>query len=382
MNIIENFIPKGRRNRPGYKMDPEYITIHDTANPNPGADAKAHASYLKGDTAANVPVSWHFTVDDRQIVQHLPLDESGWHAGDGREGPGNRTSIGVEICENRDGNRYQAEINAAQLVADLLHQFNLGLDRVVQHHHWSGKNCPRVLRGKPKGWEMFLERVEANIPKQDLTPILGEPRASREQARAWLQQKASDWVLMAYLYYSIAPKYGIRADVALAQACKETGFFKFGGLVKPEQNNFCGLGATGPGNPGHSFPDRATGVEAHIQHLFAYATTEPLPAGAVKVDPRFDLVRRGTAPYVEYLGAAENPAGVGWAYPGYGYGKSIVRDYLSTLLTTKEESSSKEMEELWAKVKRLEERNQELSEENSSLRMILLQIKNMVCEVK
>jgi N-acetylmuramoyl-L-alanine amidase len=105
-----------------------------------------------------------------------------------------------------------------------------------------------------------------------LTPIMGGPKATVGQARTWLKRKAPEWAEMADLYYSIAPRYGIMVDVALTQAAKETGFFRFGGLVKPEQNNFCGLGATGPGNPGHSFPDRATGVEAHIQHLYAYAT--------------------------------------------------------------------------------------------------------------
>lgn len=165
-----------------------------------------------------------------------------------------------------------------------------------------------------------------------LTPIIGDAVANLPQAREWIRQKAPDWVLMADLYWSIAPRYGIRPDAALAQAAKETGFFAFGGLVQPEQNNFCGLGATGLGNPGCSFPDRATGVEAHVQHLFAYATDKPLPANVI--DPRFSLVRRGSAPYVEWLGAAENPTGVGWAYPGADYGKSIVHDYLAPMIAT------------------------------------------------
>ena len=173
-----------------------------------------------------------------------------------------------------------------------------------------------------------------------LTPIMGQSQASKEQALKWLQQKGVDltqWGEIIDLYWKIAPKYNVRADVALAQACKETSFFRFGGLVKPEQNNFCGLGATGPGNTGASFPDKRTGVEAHIQHLYAYATTEPLPAGTIKVDPRFDLVRRGIAPWVEWLGAKENPYGVGWAYPGENYGHSIVEDYLRPMIATGEE---------------------------------------------
>jgi N-acetylmuramoyl-L-alanine amidase len=361
VNIIHDFIPEGRKNRPGYKIiGPEYITIHSTGNTNKGANAAAHGSYLKG-AAANVPASWHFTVDDKEIRQHMPLSEVAWHAGDGNNGPGNRSSLAIEICENIDDDLSKAIDNAALLTAHLLQQFNLGLNKIKQHYDWSGKNCPRIFRNNPGSWDGFLLKVEGCLKPEALTPIMGAAVASKDQARSWLQKKAPDWINMADLYYAIAPKYNIRSDVALAQSCKETGFYRFGGLVKPEQNNFCGLGATGPGNPGHSFPDRATGVEAHIQHLYAYATTEALPKDTVLVDPRFNLVRRGTAPYVEYLGAAENPAGVGWAYPGHDYGKSIIRDYLKGLLAIEppieapsQSSAAEVLAKLEGRIERLE----------------------------
>jgi len=171
VQIIKDFIPPGRRNRPGYAMSPKYITIHDTANPNAGADAKAHARYLKGDSAASIPVSWHFTVDERVIVQHLPLNENGWHASDGASGTGNRQSIGIEICENRDGNRAAAEANAAWLVAKLLKDYGLGLDRVKQHYDWSKKDCPRVLRGRKNGWANFLKAVEQQLKTMKIPSI-------------------------------------------------------------------------------------------------------------------------------------------------------------------------------------------------------------------
>ncbi|MGI6548114.1 MAG: stalk domain-containing protein [Bacillota bacterium] len=177
------------------------------------------------------------------------------------------------------------------------------------------------------GREMGAPGESAN-----LTPICGEPAVSLVQAEEWLAKRAPQYVHLVALYWSIAPKYGVRPDVALAQACKETGFFRFTGVVQPEQNNFCGLGATGPDNPGACFPDPATGVEAHIQHLYAYATDGPLPEGTDLVDPRFRHVRRGSACYVEHLGAGENPTGVGWAYPGIDYGQSIVSRYLHAML--------------------------------------------------
>jgi len=170
VQIIQDFIPPGRRNRPGYKLEPRYITVHDTANTSAGADAKAHAAYLKKNPPAS-EASWHFTVDDKVIYQHLPLNENGWHAGDGANGPGNRQSIGIEICENRDGNRAQAEKNAAWLVAKLLKDYGLGLDRVKQHYDWSGKNCPRVLRGRKDGWKNFLAAVESHLKAGDMPAI-------------------------------------------------------------------------------------------------------------------------------------------------------------------------------------------------------------------
>ena len=170
VQIIQDFIPSGRRNRPGYKLTPKYITIHDTANTQTGADARAHANYLKN--SPNLEVSWHFTVDDKVIYQHLPLNENGWHAGDGANGLGNRQSIGIEICENRDGNRAAAEANAAWLTAKLLKDYGLKITAVKQHYDWSKKYCPRVLRNKPGGWADFLAAVEAHLMPATLPKIV------------------------------------------------------------------------------------------------------------------------------------------------------------------------------------------------------------------
>ncbi len=72
-------------------------------------------------------------------------------------------------------------------------------------------------------------------------------------------------------YKEHGEKYNVRWDWAFAQACHETGLFKFGGDVKPEQNNFAGIGATGNGVPGDSFSSIYKGALGHIQHLACYA---------------------------------------------------------------------------------------------------------------
>ena len=104
---------------------------------------------------------------------------------------------------------------------------------------------------------------------------------------------------LAAIYLEEATIEGVNHDAAFAQMCLETGFLKFGGLVTPDMNNFCGLGATGPGQAGARFPDPRTGVRAHIQHLKAYATEAPLKQDLV--DPRYGLVRSGSSPAIKGL---------------------------------------------------------------------------------
>ncbi|WP_054695352.1 stalk domain-containing protein [Syntrophomonas palmitatica] len=132
------------------------------------------------------------------------------------------------------------------------------------------------------------------------TMILGESKVNAESLKKLLRQNnpLADPELVD-LYLEIGKQYGIRGDIAFCQAAKETGWWKFGGLVKPYQNNFCGLSATGAAATGEEdlngadpgrvkyekdvhgavFDTPATGVEAHIQHLYAYACKDPLPAG-------------------------------------------------------------------------------------------------------
>ena len=146
--------------RPGMPMKPKYITIHNTANTGKGANAAAHANLLynqsiNGDRTA----SWHFTVDNKEIYQSLPLDEIGYHAGDG-SGPGNRSSIGIEICENKDGNYLQGEQHAAELTAYLLHKFDLPLSSVKPHQAFSGKFCPARILERNNGWNNYMSKVE------------------------------------------------------------------------------------------------------------------------------------------------------------------------------------------------------------------------------
>ena len=124
------------------------------------------------------------------------------------------------------------------------------------------------------------------------------------------------------IYVEEAKAEGIKVEVAFMQAMVETGWLKFGGAVQISQYNFAGIGALDGGAQGATFKTVREGVRAQIQHLKAYANEKPL--NNTQVDPRFRLVKRGSAKYVEWLGQKENPNGYGWA-TAEDYGYKILR---------------------------------------------------------
>lgn len=123
--------------------------------------------------------------------------------------------------------------------------------------------------------------------------IFGEPVAMKEQAVRYIrtnnpQVKLSCTVeRLVDIYWQEAKLEGVRPDIALCQALVETGFFKYGGDVVYQQNNFCGLGTVGKGVKGASFKTPQMGVRAHIQHLLAYSEVKR-PSTPI-VDPRYEL---------------------------------------------------------------------------------------------
>lgn len=158
VTIKKNLVSKDKYNiKCPYSMEVKFVTIHNTAN---DADAASEVAYM---TNNNNEVSFHYAVDDKEVVQGLPLDRNGWHSGDGN-GQGNRNSIGVEICYSKSGGtRFeQAQKNAAELTAKLLKDYNLTIDKVRTHKSWSGKNCPhRTL--SDYGWDYFINLVEGYL---------------------------------------------------------------------------------------------------------------------------------------------------------------------------------------------------------------------------
>ncbi|MGE7848077.1 peptidoglycan recognition protein family protein [Bacillus cereus] len=137
-----------------YTMNPEFITVHNTYN---DATAENEVSYMiRNDNQ----VSFHIAVDDKEAVQGIPLERNAWHCGDGG-GNGNRKSIGVEICYSLSGGDryYKAEDNAAIVVAQLMKQYNIPINKVRTHQSWSGKYCPHRMLDEGR-WNSFIERVQ------------------------------------------------------------------------------------------------------------------------------------------------------------------------------------------------------------------------------
>lgn len=156
LNVEVDLIPAGASNRPGTPITPTFITIHNTSNPAPGADARMHARYVKGSDARARKVSWHFTVDDARCIKHLPTNEKGWHAG-----PGNSQSVGIEVCEQAGIDLEAALDRAGLLTAVLMYALDVPRERIVPHQRWTGKDCPHQVLRLEGGFDAFRDRAEA-----------------------------------------------------------------------------------------------------------------------------------------------------------------------------------------------------------------------------
>lgn len=178
VRVTVDMVPKGQHGRRDVRyLSPRYITIHSTRNFDRGATALKHAEAMGNGAFTSRKLiggnrtgylTWHYTVDQSLAVQHLPHNEQGEHAD--FDGPGNNSSIGIEMCENA-GNDLTATLDrTAKLAAWLMHKHRIPLDNVVPHYHWprdlitpAHKACPQILldHGVPgKKWKRFLALVD------------------------------------------------------------------------------------------------------------------------------------------------------------------------------------------------------------------------------
>ncbi len=183
---------------------------------------------------------------------------------------------------------------------------------------------------------LFFCQTEETFAK---TEIMGRSRLTAPQMEQFLHNVNPEAPSLAGIFLSEGAKEGVRGDIAFMQSLKETGYFRFGGDVLPEQNNFAGIGATNVTEKGKGawFSSAREGIRAQIQHLKAYASTEKLKLSLI--DPRFHLVKRGSAPCVEDLNGK-------WAVPGNSYGQDIMKMYQTIVKTVKNEKLRRLQEKL------------------------------------
>lgn len=318
----------------------KYIVIHYVGATG---GARENCEYFAGRYAG---ASAHYFVGfDGEIWQSVEDGDIAWHCGaKSYKHPEcrNSNSIGIELCVRSRGSRAadsrdwyfeSATVRSAiGLTEYLMQKYGIDADHVIRHYDVTGKTCPNpyVYNNTEHTWEAFknsIAGVKTPGTGESMTRITGKAEASAEQMQEYIRAKNGSVPQgvtdMIPFYLSEGEAENIRGDIAFAQSCLETGNFTFAGsAVELSQNNFCGLGVTKRGEKGNSFETPQLGIRAQIQHLKAYANTAKLKQGCV--DPRFTLVSRGCAPYVEHLGIQENPKGRGWA-AGAGYGSRILK---------------------------------------------------------
>ena len=166
MNVVKNMLPLSKyRLKAPYSMKPSRIVVHNTAN---DATARNEIAYMiRNDNQ----VSFHYAIDDIEVVQGIADSRNAWHAGDG-SGPGNREGIGIEICFSKSGGHrfIKAEQLAAKFIAYKLQEYGWGIDKVTKHQDYSGKYCPH--RTLDMGWDRFLKMIRAEMVTDTITLIV------------------------------------------------------------------------------------------------------------------------------------------------------------------------------------------------------------------
>ena len=195
MKIIQNLVSPSKYNiKCPYIMNPEFIVVHNTAN---DASARNEIAYMiRNDNK----VSFHYAIDDKEIVQGILENRNAWHAGDGKNGEGNRKGIGIEICYSKSGGKRfeEAEKLAAKFIAFKLNEKGWGIDKVKKHQDFSGKYCPH--RTLDMGWQRFLNMVQAELNK-----LKEEDKVNRDKPSSWAKE-AWEWAKKAGITDGSRPK--------------------------------------------------------------------------------------------------------------------------------------------------------------------------------
>jgi len=163
--------PTQKNQRPGIIMwgSPQWIQ-HETANYNTGADAEMHYRFLVNG-ANGTPLSYHFTNDDAEIYQMIPLNEVTWQAACGACA-GNYDCWSNELCVNQGINEAKSRDIAEWLAAGVLEAHGIQPVKANITTHWDWNNvyaggpndpdrhhCPEQMLFIDKYWPTYEDRV-------------------------------------------------------------------------------------------------------------------------------------------------------------------------------------------------------------------------------
>ena len=185
MNIKKNLVSSSKYGiKCPYTMDAEGYCVHNTYN---DASAENEISYM---ISNNNATSFHYAIDDKEVVQGIPENRNAFHASDGASGAGNRKYIAIEICHSKSGGTkfVAAEKNAAKFIASGLKEKGWDISHVKKHQDFSGKYCPH--RTLDMGWQRFLDMVQAelDILNRPVTPVVkmdNTPDSYATEAVVW-----------------------------------------------------------------------------------------------------------------------------------------------------------------------------------------------------
>lgn len=194
MQITRQIVSDSVANRVSYGRENKRkaITVHQTGNTTRGAGAQAHANLQS--RANSRQASWHYQIDDKEIIQSFDHEWSLWHAGD-RRGNGNMHTIAIELCINSDSDYLKTLENGAWLVRYLIKKEGLTYHDVYQHFDWSPKNCPAQIRAKMKGisWHDFINIVRDHENEDDFIRVQLGAFAVKQNAKNFLTKVKNDF---------------------------------------------------------------------------------------------------------------------------------------------------------------------------------------------
>ncbi|NLI59639.1 MAG: N-acetylmuramoyl-L-alanine amidase [Clostridium sp.] len=202
MKVIQNLVPASKYNiKCPYPMTPEFIVVHNTANDASAANEVAYM--IRNDNK----VSFHYAIDDKEIVQGIPEVRNAWHAGDGANGQGNRKGIGIEICYSKSGGKRfeEAEKLAAKFTAYKLYEKGWGIDKVKKHQDFSGKYCPH--RTLDMGWQRFLDMVQS-----ELNALKGVDKVAEQNTPSSWAKEAWEWAIKEGITDGTNPKGAVTRE--------------------------------------------------------------------------------------------------------------------------------------------------------------------------